>query len=108
MLDLEEKYVDIILKILTDHVPDKTIWVYGSRIKGKAHPGSDLDLVIAPFSTPVKESQLRRLREAFSESNLPILIDILDWNSIPENFKHEIKEAHEVLRKIRKNKNFSK
>jgi predicted nucleotidyltransferase len=97
MLDLDEKYVSIIKKILAEQIPDQTVWAYGSRVKGQAHPGSDLDLVIIPTNKALETSQLYALREAFSESNLPILIDILDWDSIPDNFKAEIKKIHEVL-----------
>lgn len=103
MLDLDPKYVAIIQRILADHVPYKTVWVYGSRIKGTAHEGSDLDLVVMNDKEGITLEQLSSLRKAFSESNLPILIDILDWSSIPEEFRNEIKETHEVLQKSKKN-----
>lgn len=93
MLDLEPKYLAIIQKILTIHAPGKTIWAYGSRIKGTAHKGSDLDLIAIDASA----EQVSTLREAFSDSDLPILVDILDWATIPEMFKEEIKKAHEII-----------
>lgn len=46
MLDLESRYVLIVKKILSEHVPGKIVWAYGSRTKGCAHAGSDLDLVV--------------------------------------------------------------
>lgn len=96
MLNLDQRYINMILDILATHAPYDTVWAYGSRIKDKAHSGSDLDLIL--MSTDKDASQkIIRLREAFSESNLPILIDILDWNTIPESFKEEINKQHEIL-----------
>ena len=94
MLNLDPKYIQIIRKILSKHIPDKIVWVYGSRIKNKSHPGSDLDLAIR---SSVKQEQVSALRAAFSDSHLPILIDILDWESIPEQFKSEIEKEHEIF-----------
>ncbi len=36
---------------------------------------------------------LDEVRDAFSESNLPILVDILDWAGIPDSFREEIERA---------------
>lgn len=98
MLNLNPKYVALLHKILSRYIPDKEVWVYGSRIKGKAHEGSDLDLVVKdPKGLSIPEKRLSALREAITESNLPILVDILDWSSLPEHFQKEIKEQHEVF-----------
>jgi len=45
------------------------------------------------------------VRDAFSESNLPILIDILNWDIIPNEFKQEIKKEHIVIQLPRNKKN---
>lgn len=45
MLRLDKKYKVVVEKILSEHIPNHTVWVYGSRIKGVSHAGSDLDLV---------------------------------------------------------------
>jgi hypothetical protein len=41
------------------------------------------------------QNNLPRLRAAFIESNLPMLVDILDWARIPEPFRREI-QRHPV------------
>lgn len=94
MLDLDPKYLKIVRDILVKHVPGKTVWVYGSRVKGKSHEGSDLDLAVIDA---ISEETLSKLRNAFSESNLPILVDIYAWENIPDPFKAEITDAHEVF-----------
>jgi uncharacterized protein len=93
MLNLNPRYLTIIRKILAEQVPDKTVWVYGSRIKGTAHEGSDLDLVVLD----VTAEKIAALRAAFSESRLPIFVDVMNWSSIPETFKSEIEKSHETL-----------
>lgn len=97
MLDLDKKYISLIQTILNTYVPNQTVLAYGSRTKGTSHEGSDLDLVIVSDKDAITQKQLSALRDAFSESNLPILIDVLDWNTLPDEFKQEIDKEHIVL-----------
>ncbi|MBI2786610.1 MAG: nucleotidyltransferase domain-containing protein [Legionella longbeachae] len=97
MLILDTQYLALVKKILATHIPGQTVWVYGSRIKGCAHEGSDLDLVIIDNHENITNEQISSLRSAFSESNLPILVDLLIWSEIPSEFKSEIEKTHEVL-----------
>ena len=69
------------------------------------HEGSDLDLAIISENEPLTQQQLSAVRDAFSESNLPILIDILNWDIIPNEFKQEIKKEHIVIQLPRNKKN---
>jgi hypothetical protein len=50
-----------------------------------------------PSNNGLSDEQLAALRNAFSESDLPILIDIMDWAQIPENFKTEIEKNHAIF-----------
>lgn len=97
MLDLDPKHAAIVRQILTKHIPNQTVWVYGSRIKGTSHDGSDLDLVVMPSSHTLTTKQLSTLKAAFSESDLPILIDITNWETIPDHFKSEIEKTHAIF-----------
>ena len=97
MLTLNPKYTAIIQKILSTHIPDKTVWAYGSRVKNLNHASSDLDLVIIDTIDNIKVEQILTLKDAISESNLPILVDILKWSELPNDFKLQIKSEHEIL-----------
>lgn len=97
MLDLNPKYAEIVRQILIKHIPNQTVWAYGSRIKGTSHDGSDLDLVVMPPSHELTTAQLSILKAAFSDSDLPILVDITNWESIPTHFKSEIEKKHIVF-----------
>ena len=78
------------------------IWAFGSRINGKAHDTSDLDLVIVTDNhkkLPINE--FISFKEAIKNSNIPILVQILDWERIPESFHQNILDNYTVLVKIR-------
>ena len=53
--------------------------VFGSRATGRARPSSDLDLVVYPPASP---NSLGDLRIALEESDLPIFVDVVAWDSI--------------------------
>ncbi len=94
-LDLPEKHLRQLLALLQTHVPDCEVWAYGSRVTGKAHEGSDLDLVVRQpqaLSQPCR--QLADLREALQDSSLPIIVDVHDWASLSASFHSEIAVAH--------------
>lgn len=92
MLDLSQADLKIVLDILKKYANHMTVYAYGSRVTGKSHPGSDLDLVIMNHATKIP---LAEIREAFRESNLPIMVDIFNWEEIPDSFKKEI-DNHKV------------
>lgn len=97
-LDLPESYRTELLSLLRIHVPEAEVWAYGSRLNGGGHATSDLDLVVRNPADPAQaQTALGRLREALSESGLPILVDVLDWARIPESFREEIRRAHVVV-----------
>jgi predicted nucleotidyltransferase len=98
-LDLPAKYLSMLLQALDAHVPDAEVWAYGSRVKGQAHDGSDLDLVLRnPVQLGRPQERLYALRDALEESNLPILVEVLDWARLPEEFRREIRRSHVVVR----------
>ncbi len=88
-----------LLRLLEAHLPGVTVWAYGSRVEGRAHEASDLDLVLrSPDLGPIPEAALGEFREALRESNIPILVDAWDWARLPIAFQTEILRSHVVLR----------
>lgn len=91
MLDLRPEWLTAIQRLIAVHLPNAEVLAYGSRVNGASHEGSDLDLVACnPVDQTSPLPEVARLRDAFSESNLPILVDILDWAQIPDSFRREI------------------
>jgi len=100
VFDLPENYVQTLKQLLQTYVPDAEVWAYGSRVSGHAHKTSDLDLVLRnPADLSAPQKMFVELREAISESGLPILVDVMDWARIPQAFRDEIEREHEVLLK---------
>jgi predicted nucleotidyltransferase len=82
----------ILINLLNQYIPDIAVWVFGSRVQGVSRPWSDLDIVV--FISPEQAPQLSLLKEALDESDLPFRVDILEWYSLPENFKKNIEACH--------------
>lgn len=79
------------------HAPME-VWAYGSRVKGNAHEGSDLDLVLRSESLkPIPLTDYTNLCEKIKNSNIPILVELRDWAMLPESFHNNILEQHEIL-----------
>ena len=89
-------YLQYILEQIKSYIPDSTIWVFGSRIKGSHRPSSDLDLAVLCDKETAKR-QLLRLNEIFIESDIPFKIQLLDFYRLPVNIQKNIKKQYFVL-----------
>ena len=96
MIDLSPEHIAVVRRILAEHVPECEVRVFGSRVSGRAQPFSDLDLALVG-SINIAPARLEALKDAFSESDLPFMVDVLDWNAIPESFRKVIAGHCEVL-----------
>jgi predicted nucleotidyltransferase len=98
-LNFKPHHLSLLPDVLEKHAPEAEVWAYDSRVNGGAHDGSDLDLVLRhPAGLDQPQKQLSSLRNALSESNLPILVDVLDWARIPPDFRREIERQHVIVR----------
>ena len=93
LIDLAPKQLGLLKKIIKQHIPDKTVWVYGSRVTWKADEASDIDLTVFDCTN----IQIDELKETLEESNLLISVDVINWEEIPDNFKTNIKKQYVVL-----------
>lgn len=96
MIDLEQEYLDEVLAILNEHAPDCEVRAYGSRVRGNAGKFSDLDLVLIGEEA-LDWKRMESIKDAFSESDLPIMVDVLDWRSISESFRSVILDDYVIL-----------
>lgn len=88
-IDITPEERAIVLRILNEIVPDRDVQAFGSRVTGKAKPFSDLDLAIMG-DEPLSLETRAQLEEAFSASDLPWKVDVLDWTQADENFQRII------------------
>ena len=97
-LHLLPKHRRALEALLRKHLPDVEVWAYGSRVNGRSHDGSDLDLVLrGPSLKEVPSGQLGDFEEAVQESNIPFLVEARDWARLPERFHREIERDHVVF-----------
>lgn len=97
-LALREDDLHLIRALLKKWVPQYLVMAYGSRVKGLSHEGSDLDLVIKNPINPEKPTlEIADLKQSFSESNLPILVDVMDWAYLPAAYRDEIDHVNVIL-----------
>ena len=94
-LDLTNDELLLLQTLLKKHLPDIEVWAYGSRVNGKPHFASDLDMVA--FAGPEQALAITELREALEESSLPFRIDLFVWDQLPENFRKVIREKYVVV-----------
>ena len=87
----------LIQQILQEYIPEKTVWAFGSRVHGHhLKPFSDLDLAIIE-TEPMDSTLYQNILDAFSESNLPFKVDIVDWARIKPTFRSIIQEKYEII-----------
>jgi len=96
MINLDKHILEEVQTILRNHVSDCEVRAFGSRVDGSAQKYSDLDLAIEG-NHPLDPHTLHNLKDAFSESDLPIMVDLLDWHSLSENFKRKVMQLHEII-----------
>ena len=84
-VQLEPRHLSIVKEILNNF--KITVYVFGSRTKNTAKPFSDLDLCL---KDNYDKSTIRKLQDAFEESDLPFKVDVVVWSELSENFKKHI------------------
>lgn len=96
MIDLPEADLATVKHLLSKYLPDCKAYAFGSRVRGTARKYSDLDLAIES-DKPVDLARQESLRDALSESDLPILVDLVDLCTVSETFRKRIEETREPL-----------
>lgn len=72
--------------ILDSQVPHARVLAFGSRAAGTPRKYSDLDLAIIQPERLTLHT-ISRLKMAFEDSDLPICVDVVDWNQADSEFK---------------------
>lgn len=96
MINLEEKYLNYVRSVLKKHVPQYTVWLFGSRATSTIKPYSDIDLVIISDQS-VSSNAICLMTLEFAESDLPYKVDLVDWSTLDDEFKKIIRNRYEVI-----------
>lgn len=96
-IDANPTDLKTVRKILDAHVPKIEVRAFGSRVSWTARETSDLDLALMT-DEPLDTLQMALLREAFTNSDLPFRVDIVDWATTSSRFRKVIERDYVVLR----------
>lgn len=95
-IDIKADHLKIVQDILKKYLPGKKVLAFGSRAKGTAKNTSDLDLCVIGVE-PLSFNLLAHLGDAFSESNLPYKVDIVDWTTLDDGFRKMVQQTGKVI-----------
>ncbi|MDI6794113.1 MAG: nucleotidyltransferase domain-containing protein [bacterium] len=96
MIDLKPEYLEEVKRILIEHATNCEVRAFGSRVNGQAIKHSDLDLVLVG-KEKLDWQFVEKIKDAFADSNLPFMVDIIDWATAKENFRRIIREEYVVV-----------
>lgn len=83
-LHLSEREWQIVTEIVTQHLPMKTVWAFGSRATGRLlKKFSDLDLAVEGTLTWAERAAVS---EAFDESLLNFKVDVVESGLVDAEF----------------------
>ena len=97
-IDISPKDLDSVQAILRKYVPEYEVRAFGSRVRWTAQKTSDLDLAIMTHA-PLTAMRMADLKEAFSESDLPFKVDVLDWAATKDSFRQIIRQDYVVIQR---------
>ena len=88
---LNSKEESIIEAILAQYKHDFDFFYYGSRVKGNFEKASDLDIWIQGKSS-IPYDKLEIIKFLFDNSNLPFVVNFVDFHNIDDKFYNLIKK----------------
>ena len=100
-VDVNPKDLEVVRRLLREHVPAIEVRAFGSRVNWSARETSDLDLVLMT-ATPLHASRMVDLKDAFTESDLPFKVDLVDWATTKDRFRRIIEREYVVVQEERK------
>ena len=97
-IDISPTDLETVRQILQQQLPEFEVRAFGSRVSWTARETSDLDLVLMT-TEPLDVMCMAKLREAFTQSNLPYRVDLVDWASTSERFRKLIERDYVVVQR---------
>jgi predicted nucleotidyltransferase len=86
-MDLKES-LEFIRHTIRKYLPEKDyeVFIYGSRADGTAEKWSDVDVGIWG-KEKIPSKKLALIKDEVEESNIPYLVDIVDFTRVADKFK---------------------
>jgi len=84
VIQLAQRHQKLVRDILKEKLTSQKVYVFGSRATNKAQEFSDLDLCLE--GEKLSFSKIAELKDAFSESDLPYFVDIVQKSRLSNAF----------------------
>jgi hypothetical protein len=79
----------LLIKIIRKHLPQVTLYLFGSRARGDYRSESDIDIALDTGKS-IDPFILSTIQEEVEESIIPFTVDIVDMHNIAETLKNQI------------------
>lgn len=94
---LSSRDCDTLFNIFKKYNSIQKVYVYGSRAKGTAHTGSDIDLALEVDDNE-NNTLILKLKTDFEESTLPYFVDIVNVKTLKkQSLLNEIKQSGKLF-----------
>ena len=88
-VDVAPADLETVRSILREYAPGLEARAFGSRVSWTARETSDLDLALMT-TEPLDAARIAVLSAAFTDSDLPFRVDVVDWASTSKTFRKAI------------------
>ncbi len=90
-------YQEEIIDVFSRAVPNKafSVYLFGSRARGKEENGSDADLAIV--GEEINRADLSLIREQWEYSTIPLMLDLVDAKDIGPALSAQIEKEKVLL-----------
>ncbi len=86
---INPKYKKEVIHAVEYHFPQAKIILFGSRARGTAKEGSDINIAIDAGSA-IHPREIVRIHATMENLTIPLFVNVVDLNSIDQNFKELI------------------
>ena len=89
MIDIDQQTARTLNTIIRKHLPDPNyqVFVFGSRATNIHRKFSDIDIGISSV-IPVPSGVLLNIEEELENSDIPYLVDVVDFSAVSHRFKN--------------------
>lgn len=91
----EHEVLEAVIEVLRNRLQPQRIFLFGSRAKGKSHPGSDFDLAVDKDRPDL--TLQREIREEIEEVSGLYSVDVVYLNSVDKEFRSIILKTGKVV-----------
>ena len=89
IMSVEERYKKKLISIISKHLPQAKIYLYGSRAREDSRQGSDIDLAV-DAGEKINWGILCKITSEIDDSTIPFFVDVSDLYNVSEDFKKTI------------------